>query len=93
MAVLDKAWLGVKPARGLVLGDDGELKLLDMVGRVRHGSIDEALADAVLAGLMPHIHAPNHGLMAQLGVGMGMQPDDADQPLREDCAEDPRLRD
>jgi hypothetical protein len=24
---------------------------------------------------------------------MGAHPDDADQPLREDCAEDPRLRD
>jgi len=93
MAVFDKACLGIEPARGLVLGDDGELKLLDMAGRVRHGGIDKAFADAVLAGFMPHIHAPDHGLVTQLGFGMRAQSDDADQPLRKDCAEDPRLRD
>jgi hypothetical protein len=31
--------------------------------------------------------------VALLGVGMHAQADDADQPLREDCAEDLRLRD
>jgi hypothetical protein len=64
-----------------------------MAGRVRHGGIDEAFADAVLAGFMPYIHAPDHGLVAQLDFGIRADPDDADQPLREDCAEDPRLRD
>jgi hypothetical protein len=53
MAVFDKACLGLEPSRGLVLGDDGELKLLDMAGRVRHGGINEAFADAVLAGFTP----------------------------------------
>ena len=92
MAVLDEACLDVEPARGLVLGDDGELNLLNVTGHVRHGSIDEAFADAVLAGFISHIHAPDHGLVALLGVGMHAQADDADQPLREDCAEDLRLR-
>ena len=93
MAVFDKACLGVEPARGFVLGDDGELKLLDMAGHMRHGGIDETFADAVLAGFTPHIHAPDHGLVAQLDFGMRTQPDDADQLLREHCAEDSGLRD
>src|SRR5437879_5327379 len=69
VAVLDEARLGIEPARGFVLGDDGELKLLDMTGCARHGSIDEAFADAVLAGVTPNVHAPDHGLVALLGVG------------------------
>ena len=93
MAVLDKACLGIKPTRCLVLGDDGELKLLDMAGRVGHGRLDKAFADAVLAGFTSYIHAPDHGLVALLGIGMRAQPDHADQPLRKEYAEDPRLRD
>jgi hypothetical protein len=53
MAAFDKACLGIEPARGFVLGYDGELKLLDMAGHMRHGGIDEAFADAVLAGFTP----------------------------------------
>src|SRR3954471_21929305 len=63
VAVLDEARLGIEPARRLVLRYDRELKVLDMTGCVRHGSLDETLADAVPPGFTAYIHAPDHGLV------------------------------
>src|SRR5689334_13723347 len=63
VAVSNEASLGVKPPRGFVLGDDGELQLLDMTGGISHDCGDKALADTVLAGLAPHIHAPQSRLV------------------------------
>lgn len=64
-----------------------------MAGCVGDGSIEQASADAVLARFLPHVHAPDQGLVTLLGIALGAEPDDTDQPLRVDRCKNPRLGD
>src|ERR1700716_3059507 len=74
VTVRDEAGLGIEPPRGLVLRNDRQLKLLNMAGGMGHGSVDKAHANAVLACLAAHIHAPQNTLWRCLASSWARRP-------------------